>query len=401
MVIVIAGVKKRGRFAFRFLVSYVARQSGVAAIRVAGGLDPKGSTNDWIRQFEEQASKANCTSAALHVIVSPTEQEAMRLGQNGLANMMNEVAKHLDLHNNQRLAAIHIDSTHRHLHGVYSRVKPDLSIARAERNDRHVLRRLARSWEQRLGTATQRNNNARLPAGAGNLESWTLLPSFTRWIRLAGANVGLADSTTAKEYSQKLARLGIWPERTTSEGVLATMHDENIVRAKASASGFSPPSSWQLDPLHTTLHEPSAYQRAVETAKTSMMLRDPLYAQFLRDREHWLTTGRTRARAIREMLRSERRAFDLDRSAALPNLSEREARIIRLATKHARSEMLAAHAQARAEIALGPARRRNTARGYAIANAPATSPRACRDPAQARRGPSIFPRTRPTICRSR
>ena len=339
-----------GRFVFRSLVPYVARQAGIAAIRIGGGLKVDGTKEEWIQQMEQRASLAETRTPGKHVIASLTKQEAAILGHDGLKALMHAITEELQLLDNQRVGAIHVDATHLHMHEVFSIVNPDLSLAICH-NEQRVLRKLAQKWEALIGVPNTADYS-RISSGSKESESWSRLPSFAAYVQIAGKLLHIETSTGPQDYLERWARLGIWYSPTTQGGVLATIDDNHkVIRAKASLAGLTPPPEWDLADNRNILLHPSGYQRAIIAAKNRLFMTEPTYRQFLKERAEWDETGVARGRATRDALRAERVAFDLDGRVPRPDWEELEAAIIARIFAPVRVAMLARHAAAKKDIA--------------------------------------------------
>lgn len=302
------GSHQGGRFIFRSLVSYVARDTGVSAIRVGGGLDENADRDKWIRDFEERATSARARNPALHVVVSATHPEAQILGRERLLGMLDEVAKSANCGANQRLAALHTDTDHYHIHCVISLVTPQLKIVDFTSSQFRKFKALETSWERKIGQPILKAYGAEVSAKARDIETWSMLPSFTRWARAAADSSDLRSVKSGPEYLERWARLGVWyePTRGADGGVLACVHNGEIVRIKASRTGVTPNPEWRLPNSREMLIVPSRYQADIDGIVERRIAHDPMYRLFLAERERWIASGSAHARGVREALGRDR-----------------------------------------------------------------------------------------------
>ena len=308
MVIRQIGAQQGGRFVFRSLVSYVARDAGVSAIRVGGGLEEDGDRQQWIEAFEARAMSARAKRPALHVVVSASHNEAKAIGRQQLLTMLDEVAKVAKCSDNQRVAALHTDSDHYHIHCVISLVTPRLKIVDFSSNQKRILKALEVDSSRRLGDPDVARFGSSVSAKARDIETWSMLPSFTRWARAAADASDLKSVESGPEYLERWARLGVWyePTRGRDGGVLACVHNGEVVRIKASRTGVTPNPDWGLSNSRDMLIVPSRYQADIDGIVERRIAHDPMYRLFLAERERWSASGSAHARGVREALGRDR-----------------------------------------------------------------------------------------------
>ena len=308
MIVKQVGSRQGGRLIFRSLVSYVARDAGVSAIRLGGGLDENADREEWIRAFEERATSARARNPALHVVVSATHPEAQILGRERLLGILDEVAKTANCGANQRLAALHTDTDHYHIHCVVSLVTPELKIVDFTSSQFRKFKALENSWERKIGQPILKAYGSEVSAKARDIETWSMLPSFTRWARAAADASDLKSVQSGPEYLERWARLGVWyePTREAEGGVLAAVYNGEVVRIKASRTGVTPKPEWGLWNSREMLIVPSHYQADIDGIVERRIAHDPMYRQFLAERERWIASGSAHARGVREALRRDR-----------------------------------------------------------------------------------------------
>jgi hypothetical protein len=306
MIVRILGTGSKSKLAKAGTAAYIAREKGVSRVRLYGGLRSEQDAEElgW-------AIAGRGERGLVHIVLSPSREEAMRLSDDDILDLMEDLIARLDVPDHRSMASTHVDSAHRHAHRIVELESPEGAIERAA-HWQPIARAWAREWEKKLGSRETAPWGSLISKGARDSESWREEPSFMRWFASAGKR--LAESRNAAAFAAGLDALGVRLVAVNRGYLFETELDGKAIRIRASRTACRPNPEWVDEILarqgRAADARRSAYDWFIHQWRVERIARDALYREFISAKADWTRSGAPRVRAIRAKLSNELVAFD-------------------------------------------------------------------------------------------